>query len=351
MRRRYIDALRLIAIFYMFFQHSTLILLKQNENSGLTKFLFEIVPFCSALFLFICGLSLTLSFEKYKSKINFILRLLLRGIILIIFSSILFLIENGFQFPDVIFSSGILNTIGLFILLAIPIFIFDNTNIKLLLTFIILTILTTITIYLDIKKIYIYPFNYAYESISPTIIFGFIGLFVGLVMNNKNYNKLREKTIVLLIFIVGIVILSISFMKFGLLKAFYSEIGRYTIERIYNTKYLLFNLSDNSFSQFFVSTWNFNNFSFITAIGTTFFLFSLLYFLEPLLNKINYFFIMPGKYAFINYFFHFIIIAIVVLNAGYNSFSKIQLYIFLTILFLLSFILSNYLEFKKNKKI
>lgn len=349
MRKRYIDLLRLVALFYMFFQHSALTLLKSEENKGFTNFLFEIVPFCSALFLFLAGFSLTISCFKYKDKKSFILRLLVRGIILILCSSFLFLIDNGFQFPDILFSSGILNTIGIFIIFSIIVFIFDNKNIRLLLTFIILIIFTIVTVYFDIKKIYIYPFNYAYESISPTIIFGFIGLFIGLLLNDNN-DKKRERIIIFTLFFIGMLILTISTIRFGFLKAFYLDQGRYTIERIYTTRYLLFNFLDHQFSKFSVSTWNFNTFSFITAIGTTFVLFSVFYFLEPLLKRINYFLIMPGKYAFINYFFHFILIAIFILKFGYNIFSKYWFYIFLLFLFLLSIILSNYLEFKKNKK-
>ena len=97
MRKKYIDTLRLIALFYMFFQHSALVLLKNDYNTGLTAFLFEIVPFCSALFLFLAGFSLTISIGKYENKKDFIVRLILRGLILIISSSLLFLIIKIFN--------------------------------------------------------------------------------------------------------------------------------------------------------------------------------------------------------------------------------------------------------------
>lgn len=348
MRKKYLDILRLIALFYMFFQHSALILLKPVDNNKLTNFLFEIVPFCSALFLFVAGFSLTISNSKYVSKKDFILRLILRGLILIICSSILFIIENGFQFPDFVFSSGILNTIGIFIILSIGIFIFDNKNIQIIIGSSITIILTIITIYLDVKNIYIYPFNYAYESISPTIIFGFMGISIGLIINNKN-NKIGYITSFILL-IIGLVIITISTFKYGFLKGFSFDNGRYIVERIYNTEYLLFDFKKLFIQEtFYASTWNFNTTSFVLAIGTTFFLFGLLFFIEPIFKNINYKIIMPAKYAFINYFFHFIVIAIVVLNYGENIFNKIQFYIFLFILYLLSIIFSNYIEYKKNK--
>ena len=113
-RKKYIDLLRQIAVFYMFFFHVVLILLPEADIGGVTRVLFDIVPLDAALFLFLVGFSLTLSLHRHTelTAVQFLTKKVVRGILLILAAAFLFLLQLGVQLPDLLISSGILNTIG-----------------------------------------------------------------------------------------------------------------------------------------------------------------------------------------------------------------------------------------------
>ena len=350
-RKKYIDLLRQIALFYMFFQHSVLVLLKNSENKGIILFLYELVPICPALFLFVAGFSINISFKKKLNheKNNFIIHLIKRVLILIIASSILFFIEFGIQVPDLFIASGILNTIGWMLIISAIILIFPNKKIILSLT---ITIFIIVTLLFEKYKIYFVPFNYGYEPMSPTIIYGFTGLLLGLFLNIIKDNIYKKKIIILTLGIIGVAIFTFYSIKHGLFNIFYSGAGRYTVERIFNNNLMPqnifnFNTSIKSFS--YESVWNYKMECFFACLGVVFILFTLMYFLENFFQKYllkNIF--LPGKFAFFNYFYHLTVIAIMVVVFGYNKFSLIQFLLFLSLLFISSYILSYVLLKRKN---
>lgn len=353
MRKKYIDLAREIALFYMFFQHGVLTVLKQSDNSGAIYFLNEIVPFCSALFLFLAGYSLVLSLKKcgvYSYNLQNFTHFIRRGVILIAASSVLFLIENGFQVPDIFFASGILNTIGIFIIVSSAFLFIPYRRIF----FTVFTISATIVYaVLDINKIYFVPFNYGYEPIFPTILFGFIGITFGLIVDSIEEKSKLEKTFYLCLALIGVVIhLAFSF-KYGFLKVFFTEYGRYTVERIFSEKYLISSLfyGGYEYSNFQALIWNFRTNSFIAALGSTFFLIGSLYFMENFFQKyLPKKVFIPGKYAFINYFYHLAILALLTQTIGFNVLGKYQFLALLVSLFIGSYIISYITDLITKRK-
>ena len=341
MRKKYIDLLREIALFYMFFQHAVLALLQNSENKGIILYLFELVPICPALFLFIAGFTLNISYNRKKiiNINNFMIHLFKRGLILIIMSSILFLLEYGFQLPDLLISSGILNTIGLMIIIAS--FIIRVPYKKIFMSILIIVLIIT-TYFLEKNKVNIVPFNYGFEPISPTITFGFIGFLTGLFFYQFKDNIRKEKIFVLLLGIFGLLIFLFFSIKYGIFKIFFSDTGRYVISRKFNESYFLMNIfSYSSNSEIMVNIWNFNTECFLASLGVVFLFFSLTYYLEKYFKKFlpeNIF--VPGQFAFFNYFYHLAIIAIFVLIVGFNNFSLNQFLLFLSLLFISSYVFS-----------
>lgn len=354
MRKKYIDLAREIALFYMFFQHGVLMILRQSENAGAIYFLNEIVPFCSALFLFLAGYSIVLSLKKagvYSYNLRNFTHFIKRGVILCAASSVLFFIENGFQVPDIFIASGILNTIGIFIIISSALLFLPYKRIL----FTVLTISATIVyVYFDLKEIYFVPFNYGYEPVFPTILYGFIGITFGLLIDRVENKSKREKTFYLCIALIGAVIHLVFSFKYGFLKVFFTEYGRYTVERIFSEKYLITSLffGGYEYSNFQALIWNFRTNAFFAGLGSTFFLIGSLYFMEGFFQKYlpkNIF--IPGKYAFINYFYHLTILAILTQTAGFNSLGKYQFLALLVSLFIGSYMISYFAELvTKSKK-
>lgn len=327
----------------MFFQHAVLVLLQRNDNKGLIYFLFELVPICPALFLFVAGFSINISYNKTleNNKNQFITHLFKKGLILILSALLLFVIEYGFQLPDMLISSGILNSIGWLIIIC-ALFLFLPHKKIFVSVFII--ILIAATYLLEIKNIYIVPFNYGYEPMSPTIIFGFIGFFVGLLYNEFKDNLKKERLFVLMIGFISLSAFIYFSIKYGMFKIFFSDIGRYNISRTFNVSYFLnniFSIRNIEDSQITVGIWNYNTECFFAALSAVFILFSSMYFLEKFFNEFlpkNIF--IPGRFAFFNYFYHLSVIAVFVLISGYNNFSIKLFVLFLSILFTGSYVLS-----------
>jgi len=346
MRLKSIDLLRLIAIFYMFFQHMVLSLLAQNENQGAVLFLFNLVPICPALFLFVSGFSVTILINKYTKNLLFI-KLFIRGFLLIIISFFLFFFENGLQYPDIFFASGILNTIGLMIIFCSLIILLPY---KMFITSLMILILLGIHIIFETLSIKIFPLNNGFEPIIPTITFGFIGFLFGLL-----HNYFNERNFKIFILISGFVSLVFLIFLFLFNNGFniYSENGTYEIVRSFQNKYMyITNLLENNitgFTEKFI--WNYKVNNFFASLFAVFILFSFFYSSENFLRKkLPDFFTLPGQFALINYVFHFLFIIIFIFIFGYNSLTLFHFIIVLLLLFAVSYFLSFLLKNYKVKK-
>ncbi len=350
-RKQYIDFLRLLALLYMFFQHSVLILLKQNDNVGIIKIVFDIVPLCPALFLFVAGLSLTLPFENenYTYSKKSLFHSIKRGVELIIISSILFFIQFGFQLPDIFISSSILNSIGILIIVSALILIFkDRAYISLIFTFILICLFAT----LDIKEIGIKPLTIGYEPIFPTIIFGFVGLTVGLFFAELKKNQFIQKTYIITLCYVGLIILLFFIVKYGYLNVLKE---RHTVTNMFDSSLTLQNIftKGSGVKSYFIETiWNYNIESFLASLGFVLAIYSIFFFLEPIFNKSRSLnkLLLPARYSLFNYIFHLLFIGTTTLIFGYNNLNTISLIAFLIILLFLSYALSYIIERGKKWK-
>jgi len=352
MRKKYIDFLRLLALFYMFFQHSMLVFLNPDQYNGFLFFLFELVPICPALFLFISGFSLTMYFEKNNIRLienKYFFHLLKRGFLLIICGSILFFIEHGFQLWDIFISSSILNTIGIMIIISALIL---KTPYKKTFSIVITLFFVIITYILENNNIEFFPINIGYEPWSPTIIFGFLGLVIGLLYD---YFKKHKNIYVIILGITGFFITIFYFIKFGPFKIFFTDTGRYTVTRIFNEALQpqnIINFLNSKKIIYEASIWNYNFDCFIASFGIVLILFASGYLIENILQKYlpeNVF--IPGKFAFFNYFYHLAIIGIMVLILGFGFMNKLNLFIFLLILFISSYIFSFLIYYVKKRKL
>jgi hypothetical protein len=348
-RKKYIDFLRQIDIYYMFFYHTVLILLPKEEIKGPIDFLFSIVPFDAALFLFLAGFSLALSAKKHEeaAPFQFQNKKLKRGFLLILASTLLFFLQFGIQLPDLLFSSGILNTIGWLCIIggsltAIP---SKKTFLSLLITGLLIS-----TIVLEKQGIFIFPFNLGYEPWSPTIIFGMIGLLGGLIYNCFSSKK-QTQAITFIIGTAGAVLLVYFFCFHDFFSILKNE--RIFIERRFNSALTLAGLfgGDAGSQHFFMATiWNYSISAFLASLGLVFVFFAIAYFLEYFWQKyIPAVVFLPGAHALSNYFMHLLVLALIASVFGDVVFSLGAVLVILGILYLGSYLLPLILISLKKK--
>lgn len=344
MRKKYIDLLRQTALFHMFFQHAFLVLLLSREKTGFTNFLDEIIPICPALFLFIAGYSVTLSSSPAGQKARLLLK---RGCILILCGMLLFFIEYGVQMPDLLFTPGILHTIGIFLLLMAFLFSWPRPVPAVYLACLAGTVLYLL---LSFSGLVLFPLTTGYEPWLPTILFGLYGAACGLFFRTKDEKKALKP--LLFLFGLGLAISVVYTIKYGFCRILYDDIGRLTIERTFNVATMLpdlFTRTGNS-AEMRAYVWNFSLHSFIAVFAIILMLFSLCKILEkPFLHKIPSFVFLPGRFAFVNYFFHLTVLAVIAVTAGFNILTKVQFYLLLFTLFAASYGVS-YLSSKIREK-
>jgi hypothetical protein len=126
-RLLFVDLLRFLAIFLMFWDHGLKLFYNFKTESLWEKILTEfavrilrINTLSSALFLFLVGFSLVISFYRRRggSKLTWIFRKWQRGLVLIFLSYFLFFFKFGLERVDALATSGILQLIGLILILG-----------------------------------------------------------------------------------------------------------------------------------------------------------------------------------------------------------------------------------------
>jgi peptidoglycan/LPS O-acetylase OafA/YrhL len=352
-RHKYIDLLRLIAIFYMFFFHVVLILLPDAEITGVIRVLFDIVPLDAALFLFLVGFSLTLSLRRHSelTTLQFLKKKLLRGLLLILASAFLFFLQLGLQLPDILISSGILNTIGWLCIIGGLILAAPYRKIILIISIMILCIFTFLC---EHYEIFFIPFNWGYEPMSPTILFGLFGLLYGLFYNT-DYNEKHVKNIAMIIGVNVLIVLLCSFCLFwqsSLLDVLRDS--RYIIQRKFSTAATLpylFSGASGNLGTFPATIWNYRLPSFLLSLSVVCVMFSGFHFLESFFRKnIPHAVLLPGAHALSSYFYHFIVIAILVYIFGRQSFTLWTVLFLLVLLYAGSYLLSLLITVLKRKR-
>jgi len=350
-RVRYIDFLRQVAIYYMFFFHTVLVLLPQKQINGVIGFFYDIVPLDAALFLFLAGFSLTLSLGKHPelSAFRFLQKKIARGLLLMLAAAFLFFMEFGIQLPDMFISSGILNTIGVLCIAGGVVLVVSGRRIILGLLIAALCLLTFIFEY---SSIFTVPLNWGYEPWSPTIIFGFIGIFCGLLVNNAATPKAR-RVFVLAMGAAGLCLVLYFMINGGILDTLIQ--GRYVIERRFSTTATLSHLFTGGAAAdagFTATVWNYRLTAFLLSLGAVWLLFCAAFFLEPLLRRfIPAGVLLPGAHALSNYFFHLFVLSVIVILLGELVLSVGMVLLVLAGLYAGSYLLSIIMQYIKRARV
>ncbi|MDX1694441.1 MAG: heparan-alpha-glucosaminide N-acetyltransferase domain-containing protein [Ketobacteraceae bacterium] len=193
---------RAVAIFMMMAAHSIRIqenyptLATHPESATLfDRFLLlfiTIEPIISAMFLFIAGFSLTLSFSKMirknpARKLPWLQRILGRAAALYGVAVIFFVAEYGFQWPDFLVSAGVLGTIALSIAISAGLLVWGGHAVWL----IVATLLCLAVTYgLEANNLTVTGLNAGAGGHLPLVVMGFLGTLYGLAYRRFGDNGL-----------------------------------------------------------------------------------------------------------------------------------------------------------------
>ncbi|MCG8315085.1 MAG: DUF1624 domain-containing protein [Pseudomonadales bacterium] len=191
---------RAIAIFMMMAAHSIRIqenfprIVNQREYASFFDqfllFFIDIEPIISAMFLFIAGFSLTLSFAKISAKQQLQAwhsGILKRAGVLYGIAMIFFVAEYGWQWPDFIFSPGVLGIIAMSIALSATLLTFGFGLRGLGVT--VISILLA-TYFLESQDLNITGLNAGAGGMFPLVVMGFIGTLFGMAYQKWTDNGL-----------------------------------------------------------------------------------------------------------------------------------------------------------------
>lgn len=182
----FVDLLRFVAIFLMFWDHGLKLFYNFATRTCWQEFftrlfteLLVVTSLSSALFLFLVGFSLVISFQKHKDKKRktWIKKKTKRGIILILLSYLLFFFKYGLTRKEALATSGILQLIGLFLIFGSWLFMISRkvrVILAILLNYLGLIIdfaLRAKEIQIPLLNVYIFPFL-------PHGLYGLTGLLV-----------------------------------------------------------------------------------------------------------------------------------------------------------------------------
>lgn len=191
---------RALAIFMMMAAHS--IRIQSNfpelaqQRHGATWFdhflllFIDIEPIISAMFLFIAGFSLTLSFFKLKDSTQsrrWLKKIAQRATGLYGIAIIFFIAEYGLQWPDLLVSAGVLGTIGLSILLSAVLLVYGHGYKGLAAATVICLLVTYM---LESEQWQVTGLNAGAGGHLPLVVMGFIGTLYGICYRHYGDNGL-----------------------------------------------------------------------------------------------------------------------------------------------------------------
>lgn len=191
---------RAVAIFMMMAAHSIRVqenfstIFRDRDNASLfDRFLLifiDIEPIISALFLFIAGFSLTLSYARLKNperKNQWFIKICQRAAWLYGIAVLFFVAEYGFQWPDMLVSAGVLGTIALSIVLSAALLLYGYQYKGLSLATLVCLMLSYV---LESQHWQITGLNAGAGGHIPLIVMGFIGTLFGLAYTKYGDNGL-----------------------------------------------------------------------------------------------------------------------------------------------------------------
>lgn len=184
----------------------------------------KIEPIISAMFLFIAGFSLTLSYAKVRQHTaqqqqQWLLRILKRAAALYGIAVVFFLAEYGFQWPDFVVSAGVLGTIALSIALSAALLVYGK-DYKPLLIASLLVILGTYG--LESQGWVVIGLNAGAGGHLPLVVMGFLGTLYGMSYQKFSDNGLLAGLLVasLLAFLAFVIDYPNTFVYYSGFKIF-----------------------------------------------------------------------------------------------------------------------------------
>lgn len=186
----YINFYRGLAVLLMFITHAYRLYLGGNPSINLEDPLYRMLnffaliePYTSASFLFLVGISVSLTQERKNLKSYFN-----RALQLYIISFFLFIFEKGWQFPTIIVSSGILSTISFSLVISALLTKIKQKNL-LAVNFVISFFSLFLLAYLSKYQISISGLNSGPGGVLPLFLFSIWGLFFGNYIKTKELSK------------------------------------------------------------------------------------------------------------------------------------------------------------------
>lgn len=196
---------------------------KQTAATPFDHFLLwfiDIEPIISAMFLFIAGFSLTLSFAKLKQPQSYrpwLVKITQRAATLYLIAMLFFLAEYGLQWPDFLISAGVLGTIALSIALSAALLCYGRGAKGLVMA----TVVVLGTTYvLETQRWQITGLNAGAGGHFPLIVMGFLGTLYGMAYQRFGDNGLFGG--ILLAAIVGLLFMVVDYPNTFVYKSHFS---------------------------------------------------------------------------------------------------------------------------------
>lgn len=318
-REKWLDLFRLTALLYMFFYHAVLVLLDPVHNTGFIKALYDMVPVCGAMFLFASGYSLSLmpGFKDRQARFRSMKKNALRAFVLIAASIVLFIMEYGPQFPFFLTSSGILSTIGLFIMLGSLLLCADRPFLTVILASSVLVILYLAGFFsLPVLR----ALTMGYEAPMPTILYGLIGLTCGLSARTYANIFFFKKLVPVISLILGSILVLVYGAPAGYPALFSDGLGTAYNTLFFDTRLMPLRIITGSIGGYLEeSVWNYNVTGFTAALGWVLVLYGIMSLSGSYIKKSPDILLIPGQTALVNYILHLAVLAVIVTAAGYNA--------------------------------
>ncbi len=178
-----LDILRGFAIILMLITHGYRLYVGQGESDNsladnFLKFFILIEPFTSALFLFLVGIGINISFHKQTNYKLWLKSNIKKSVILYFIGMFLFFIEYGVQFPDVYLSPSILSAIA-----------FSVVSLSLSLKYKLLPVILSLVfmgLSIATESIPLSGINAGPGGFIPLVLFSFAGYGIYEVFKNKS---------------------------------------------------------------------------------------------------------------------------------------------------------------------
>jgi uncharacterized membrane protein len=220
-----LDALRTLAVLLMVAAHTTR-LIAWDERRDWSRWVLLIEPFIASLFLYLVGASLAESWKRAGGdRAGWFRRQALRALPLWALSCLFYVLEEGFQFPDTLFLSGILATIA-YTILAVMLLVAAPRSAWLLAAA--AACLLALHVWLDRRGLRWFFLNAGNSPLLPLLVFALLGAWLSPL--------LRARPLMgALLAGAAMVTLVLLFSRYSFGAVFSKPLGRYETARVFFT--------------------------------------------------------------------------------------------------------------------